>query len=624
MRTEKEKVPYGLWHSPITPEWLSQGKRLNDIQFIPNSEGIVWSESFSGKTSLMVKFQGDAPYDLSGSLNPAGGVGYGGGEFFAGVEQVVFSEKNGRLYSKPYGPGPAKSITPGFGNAASPVLSPDGRWVMYVLTYEGNDVLALVDSAGERWPAILSSGADFYMQPVFSPAGDQIAWVEWNHPHMPWEETSLCLAKFDLQTGKLMSETTRLSSPGTVFFQPAFSPDGQKLAYLTNHGNLDELIVRTLAGQTTVVVSGKIMLPPAWVQGIRSFGWSTNGEQLYFIENSDGGATLNQVELLTGNIQRVGGLEGYTVVSQPVVSQNGTLALLGESSQLPERAILLTEGKPEIVARSQSDSIDPAFLPTASKLKWTSADGYPVYGLYYPPTHPSMQAEGAPPVIVYIHGGPTSQAMDGFASEAAYFTSRGYAYFAVNYRGSSGYGRDYLQALNGRWGEVDVQDTISGCAYLISQNLADPHKLVIKGGSSGGYTVLNALVRHPGFFKAGLCSYGVSNLFLLDMDTHKFEAHYTHTLVGALPEAAQKYHDWSPVFHADQIQDALAVFQGKEDKVVSPYQSESIVEQLQANRIPHVYRLYEGEGHGFRKSETILDCYNTMDRFLKQYVIFRI
>ena len=157
---------------------------------------------------------------------------------------------------------------------------------------------------------------------------------------------------------------------------------------------------------------------------------------------------------------------------------------------------------------------------------------------------------------------------------------------------------------------------------MVDRGLADPSKLIIKGGSAGGYTVLNALVHHPGFFKAGICSYGVSNLFLLDMDTHKFEAHYTKSLVGTLPEAAEKFQDWSPVFHAEKIRDAMAVFQGAEDGVVPPEQSEAIVRQLRANRVPHVYKLYEGEGHGFRKKENLIDFYETIDQFLKQYVIF--
>jgi dipeptidyl aminopeptidase/acylaminoacyl peptidase len=224
--------------------------------------------------------------------------------------------------------------------------------------------------------------------------------------------------------------------------------------------------------------------------------------------------------------------------------------------------------------------------------------------------------------MVYVHGGPTSQVFNAFNLEAAFFISRGYAYFAVNYRGSTGFGRSYRDALKGNWGKIDLQDVVEGTQALVQAGKADPKKLVIKGGSAGGYTVLNALVHHPGLFKAGLCSYGVSNLFLLDMDTHKFEAHYTESMVGKLPEAAEKYHAWSPVYHADKIRDAIAIFQGSDDKVVPVDQSESIVDILKANKVHHLYKLYEGEGHGFRKKANLVDFYDTVDRFLKQYVIF--
>ena len=167
--------------------------------------------------------------------------------------------------------------------------------------------------------------------------------------------------------------------------------------------------------------------------------------------------------------------------------------------------------------------------------------------------------------------------MTGYNLDTAFFTSRGYGYLAVNYRGSTGYGRSYMLALRQRWGEVDTIDAAEGAKALIGMGLADPDKLIIKGGSAGGYTVLNALVHYPGLFKAGLCSYGVSNLFTLEMDTHKFEAHYNASLVGKLPEAAKRFHDWSPVFHADSIKDPIAVFQGVDDKVVPQEQSETIV-----------------------------------------------
>jgi dipeptidyl aminopeptidase/acylaminoacyl peptidase len=284
--------------------------------------------------------------------------------------------------------------------------------------------------------------------------------------------------------------------------------------------------------------------------------------------------------------------------------------------------ISVGEGSVQIHQRSTSEAIPTEDLPTPYEINWQSEDGQRVFGIYSPPTSRQYTSDGLPPVIVLIHGGPTSAVQIGYNLEAAFFTSRGYGYLEVNYRGSTGYGRAYREALRGRWGELDVIDAAGGALALVGQGLADPDRLVIKGGSAGGYTVLNALIRYPGLFKAGLCSYGVSNLFTLAMDTHKFEERYTDSLVGPLPEAAEKYRQWSPVFHAERIKDPVAIFQGDEDKVVPPSQSEEIVQALKANGVPHEYHLYPGEGHGFRKAETRQAYYEAIERFLLQYVIF--
>jgi len=169
-----------------------------------------------------------------------------------------------------------------------------------------------------------------------------------------------------------------------------------------------------------------------------------------------------------------------------------------------------------------------------------------------------------------------------------------------------------------------VEDAVGAAHALIENRLADPKKLIIRGGSAGGYTVLNALIRNPGLFKAGICLYGVSNLFTLVQDTHKFEARYNDSMVGSLPEAAEKYHAWSPVFHAQSIRDALAVFQGSVDRVVPPSQSEEIVNAVRRNGVPLLYKVYEGEGHGFRKDETLADYYSEVERFLQQFVLFAV
>jgi dipeptidyl aminopeptidase/acylaminoacyl peptidase len=245
-----------------------------------------------------------------------------------------------------------------------------------------------------------------------------------------------------------------------------------------------------------------------------------------------------------------------------------------------------------------------------------------VYGIYSPPTSSRFEGTGLPPVIVYIHGGPTSSVLIGYDPETAFFTNRGYGYLSVNYRGSTGYGRAYREALRGRWGELDTIDAAGAAHALIDQKLGDPGKLVIKGGSAGGYAVLNTLINYPGLYKAGLCSYGVANLFTLAMDTHKFEERYTDSLVGPLPDAAEKYRAWSPVFHAEKIKDPVAIFQGELDKVVPPSQSEEIVKVLRAKGVPHEYHLYPGEGHGFRMAETRRAYYQAIERFLQQYVIY--
>ncbi|MBT3714279.1 MAG: S9 family peptidase, partial [Anaerolineae bacterium] len=234
--------------------------------------------------------------------------------------------------------------------------------------------------------------------------------------------------------------------------------------------------------------------------------------------------------------------------------------------------------------------------------------------------------EGLPPVIVDIHGGPTSQKYEqhnaNSRNEGFFFTSRGYGVLQVNYRGSTGYGRSYMMALHKKWGPLDVEDAVGGAEALVEQGLADPKRLVIMGGSAGGYTVLNSLVHRPGFFKAGIASYAVTNLFTLDIDTHKFESHYNASMVGVLPEDADFFKKWSAVFHADKIKDAVALFHGTEDTAVAPDQSETVAEALRANNIPHIFKMYEGEGHGWRKAETIEAFYKEVLAFLQQYVIF--
>ena len=618
----KTQKPFGLWPSPISPAALSLRTGLVDVQWGDDGKSLFWLEARSGRMVIVRRPEGSAMVDLTDTHSPAGGVGYGGGEFTVQGGTVVFAERNGRLHRCASQGEKPRPISPGFGDTASPAISPDGEQVLFVHTYERKDVIGLVDSRGKNWPSIVAQGADFYMQPAWHPSGRKIAWVEWDHPNMPWDGTRLVLATLD-NACRVVEKQVIAGGEEQPAWQPSFSPDGRWLSYLTEAGEWERLVLLDLnSGETHILLDETCISTPAWVQGIRTYGWSPSSQRIFFVRNERGFASLWKVEIADRQAALLS--DGpYTWLTQLAVSPaDDRVAMIASSAQIAAQIVSWKDGQFQVERHSASDSLNPQDLPIPQAMTWISQDQEEVHGLYYPPSNAAFTADGLPPAIIYIHGGPTSSVTAGFAGDTAFFTSRGYAVLAVNYRGSTGYGRSYMCALRGRWGDLDVVDAVGGAQALVDRGLADPSRLVIRGGSAGGYTVLNALIRFPGFFKAGLCSYGVSNLFALNMETHKFEERYNDRMVGSLPEAAGKFHDWSPVFHADQIKDPIAVFQGSVDKVVPPNQSEMIVETLRANRVPHIYRLYEGEGHGFRKSETLEAYFKDIDRFLQEHVLF--
>jgi len=619
---DKTKRAFGMWDSQMKPELIAAAIRVADPQWDTDGQTLVWREGRSGKGVLMAQPLGEAPYEISGQNNVSGGVGYGGGDFTIQDGLVIFAAKDGRLYRRPLGEGFPEPITPQYGSVASPKLSPGNDWVAFVHIYEGKDVIGIVDSKGENWPVKLAENADFYMQPIWHPSGEAIAWVEWDHPNMPWDGTRLMYAALEGSPPEIQAVQQLAGGEDIPILQPAFSGDGRYLTYVQNKGEWDQLILRDLGdGSLKTLVEGASILKPAWIQGVVVQVWSADNEHVYFVQTQAGVNTISKVNVKTSALEDVD-VHPYTSLSQPSVSVDERLAVVAGAPSISPRVVSKKGEKLTIHQRSTSESIPLGDLPTPYEISWTSSDSEEVYGIYSPPTSTRFEGEGLPPAIVLIHGGPTSNVSIGYNLEAAFFTSRGYAYLEVNYRGSTGYGRAYREALRGNWGLLDVIDAAGGAQALIDQRLADPNRLVIKGGSAGGYTVLNTLIRFPGLYKAGICSYGVSNLFTLAMDTHKFEERYTDSLVGPLPEAADKYRSWSPVFHAEKIKDPVAIFQGEEDKVVPPSQSEEIVKALKANGVPHEYHLYPGEGHGFRKSETRKAYYEAIERFLLQYVIF--
>jgi dipeptidyl aminopeptidase/acylaminoacyl peptidase len=625
MAADQDKIlkPYGQWPSPITPESMAGQLRLEDVQWDSDGKTMVWLEGRSDHNLLVAEREGEATRDLSWEQSVRAGIGYGGGDFAVNHGVIYHAGRDGRLYRRELTYGQPIPLTPAFGATASPAPSPDGRWLLYVHSHEGVDSLGLASTDGSGWPVQIVQGADFYMQPAWHPSGKIIAWVEWDHPNMPWDGGRLMLAGFSGSREMLANIRCLAGDENTPVFQPVFSPDGIRLSFLQGSGETDRLVVCELqSGELRVLMEYSNLLPPAWNQGMRWHGWSPDSSTIYSLRDEAGFFSIWRTDLASGISERLD-MDPYTWFDQLSVAPAGDkIAFIASQAAFPPRVVEWEGGKTRIVRRSDGETIDPQDFSVPQPLEFSAKDGELVHALYYPPASGKFYSEGLPPAVIYVHGGPTSQVTSKYNPDAVFFTSRGYAYLAVNYRGSSGYGRTYMHALREHWGDLDVEDVASAAIGLADRGLADKDRLVIKGGSAGGYTLLNALIRYPGLFKAGICSYGVSNLFNLAQATDKFEEQYNDRLIGPLPGSAQLYHEWSPAYHAEKIQDALAIFHGSADPVVPLEQSITIVETLKRNGVSHLFQIYEGEGHGWRKYETIVDFYRQIEKFLLERVIF--
>ncbi|MEO0597995.1 MAG: alpha/beta fold hydrolase, partial [Chloroflexota bacterium] len=567
--TQPKQTPYGLWHSPISPQMIGDSLRLNDIQWDSDGKTLVWSERRDTRTVLVAKRGNDAMRDLTdSSVSPSGRVGYGGGEFTV-HDGIIYFVHSGRLHRLAIAGGTPQAITPKFGGVAAPAVSPDGHWVVFVHSYEGQDSLAIVRSDGSQLPQKILQGTDFVMQPTWSPDGTQVACVTWNHPQMPWNGSELQIINLNFPENGAPSAHTSKALAGdteTAIFQPQWSPDGRYLAYVSDRDGWWHIyLYDTASSEHRQLTNGEREHGiPAWVQGMKTYDWSADSKHIIAIHHSKAIYSVSQYDL-EGKERPLDALSDYTHIDRLAVSpKDGTVALIASASTIPTRILCYhAQDSVQVIRRTTTEMLSGDVLAPCEAITWDGHDGETVHGLYFAPQNSQYQApdDTAPPLMVLIHGGPTSQRNATFDMEVQFFTSRGYAVLQVNHRGSTGYGKAYMNKHAGNWGVYDVQDSITGAQYLIDTQRADADKVIIMGGSAGGYTALQALVDKPRFFKAAVVSYGVANQFSLVMDTHKFEERYSEWLLGALPEHADKYRDRSPLFHAQKIEDAVIICQ---------------------------------------------------------------
>lgn len=610
--TSKQTAPCGAWTSPITAAVVAAGA-VPLAQLMLDGPRLGWLEgraSEAGRTTLMVHDAGGtreltpAPFNVRSRVHE-----YGGGACLLAGGVAWFSHHaDNRLYRVEVGSAPVALTAEGSAHRFADFVLDARRQRLVAVredhssgaTYPVNTLCAVGFDGAET---VLVDGNDFYAAPRLSPDGRQLAWLCWDHPRMPWEGTELWLADV-LDDGSLANGRLIAGGPQESICQPEWSPGGLLHfvsdrsgwwnLYRFEHGVVHPLCPR----------AAEFALPH-WSFGGAQYGFRSDDEIIcIYIEN--GVSYLARLSTQDGSLLP---LETPYEEMRELRVHGDVVALLGGAPTIaPELVrIDLDSGVTEVLAHSIPQLPATGYLSVPRAISYPSENGRTAHAFYYAPTNIDYTTpEGElPPLIVLGHGGPTGMAASTLKLSTQYWTSRGFAVLDVNYGGSTGFGRDYRNLLKHQWGVVDVEDCVAGARHLAAQGVVDPERLLIRGSSAGGLTVLSALSFHD-VFKAGASYYGVSDLAGLDADSHKFESHYNEYLI-APPETAQEvYRARSPIHHTDKLRQPMIFFQGLDDKVVPPQQSESVVEALRARKLPVAYLTLEGEGHGFRKADSVI------------------
>ena len=467
---------------------------------------------------------------------------------------------------------------------------------------EATNALVSIPLDGTEDAQILASGNDFYSSPRLSPDGVRLAWMTWNHPNMPWDGAELWVG--DIDADGLLDRTECVAGGvNESIFQPEWSPDGT-LYFVSDRTDWWNLY-RYQDGTVQPIYEMEAEFGrPQWIFGMSTYRF-VSANQIICTYTQDGIWHLASLDTITRSLDQIE--TPYTSISNLQAIPGGVLFNASSSTESASIVRLdLATKQFEVICRSSEIKIDAEYFSHPQAIEFPTEGRLSAHAFFYPPQNRdyTAPADDLPPLLVISHGGPTSATSTALDLEIQYWTSRGIAVLDVNYGGSSGYGRAYRQRLNGQWGIVDVDDCVNGARYLAEGGYVDANRLAIRGGSAGGYTTLSALTFRD-IFKAGASYYGISDLEAMTRDTHKFESRYLDSLIGPYPEEQDRYRERSPIHFTDRLSCPLILFQGLEDEVVPPNQAEMMVEALRTKGLPVAYVPFEGEQHGFRRSENI-------------------
>jgi dipeptidyl aminopeptidase/acylaminoacyl peptidase len=603
-------APYATWKSPITAQYISSGAITLGLTAI-DGDHLYWLESRPNEGGRNVLMRQDAqgaiteltpaPFNIRTRVHE-----YGGGAYSVKDGVIYFCNfSDQRIYRHTINQPPIPLTAEGAWRYADMQIDSARSRLICVREDHSlapkeavNEIVSINLATGQVRAVV--SGADFYSSPRISPDSQQLAWISWNHPDMPWDATELFLADCAAD-GSIINTRKLADGESESIAQPLWSPDN--ILHFVSDKTGWWNIYRHHGDEIKCVCEMEAEFAyPHWQFGMSGYGF-TSATEIICAFNTCGIWQLGKIQIESGRLEVIA--TDFCDI-QYLHATAGKVIFHAAGAAQPNAIASLDTSKNEIriIHPSINLSFQKEYFSSPQNISFASKKRRTAHGFFYPPCNPDFTApaDELPPLIVISHGGPTAATSTALKMSTQFWTSRGFAVLDVNYAGSTGYGRDYRRSLYGQWGIADVEDCIAGAQYLVQQKLVDGERLIIRGSSAGGYTTLCALTFHT-TFKAGASYYGISDVAALAQDTHKFESRYEARLIGGRSETL--YRSRSPIHHAEQLSCPVIFFQGLEDKVVLPNQSERMANALQTRGIPTAYVAFEGEQHGFRQAKNI-------------------
>ena len=609
----KTAKPYGSWPSTLSAELITRAAPgLNFLQ--SHGERLFWVESRpweAGRNVIMCR-EGDgstrdllpAPFSHQSRVHEYGGMAYAMDD----SHLYFVNAADQRIYQLALAEDKQPVAITAAGSRFADLVIDQARQQLIAVGETHHDnrepentLVSIVLADGSL--STLVSGADFYAFPRISPDSKQLCWIEWQHPNMPWDSTQLWLANFS--DGGLSDKMLVAGADNNeAIFQPQWSPDNQ-LYFVSDKNNWWNIYrIENGSSQPVLEIEAEFATP-LWQFGMTSYDF-IDADTIACVYTKNGIWHSGFIDIQSGQLNTI---ESQYSSMQAVTCHQDKLYLVAGAAALPSELISISrQAKVTSIYSPATLALAPENLSEPQSILFASGrDNQPVHAFYYPPTNANYCGiEGElPPVIALCHGGPTGATDSGLNLKLQYWCNRGFAVVDINYRGSTGFGRTYRHSLAGAWGIADVEDTQHAIRYLTEQQMIDPQRCLIRGGSAGGYTVLSALT-FTDTFQAGASLYGIGDLETLAKDTHKFESRYMDSLIGPYPERRDIYLQRSPIHHAEGLNCPVIFLQGLEDKVVPPNQAEMMVKLLEEKGIKVAHVTFPDEGHGFRKANNII------------------